>query len=354
MQFSWNSTPRIVVTADTDDFDPATIQHFEEEGFIVSYLPYNGDRKEYNRQLKHLGDPMELGDRYALIGFGEAAALVLEACRKPMPKLRAVVAYYPPYLPKGGDFPSALNILIHLAASQPFAVKFPSFTYKNSQVGFAEEDLDEYDPVGARLAWSRTLRCLREAFELSVDHEPEWEKHLNLKYASKDVDATISTYAADATVNHVPVMTGGIGRKELHRFYADYFTPGIPPSLNMRLVSRTVGVDRVVDEMYISFKHTQEIPWMLPGVPPTDKNVEVALVSVVTLRGGKLCQENVYWDQASVLLQLGLLDPNQVPSGFKAINEQDKVERLPVTGPESAWKVLDDSSEESNRLIPDW
>jgi hypothetical protein len=125
----------------------------------------------------------------------------------------------------------------------------------------------------------------------------------------------------------------------------------------MRLISRTIGVDRVVDEMYISFKHTQEIPWMLPGVPPTGKPVEVALVSIVGLRGGKLCHENIYWDQASVLVQLGLLDPEHIPEGFKAMDQEGeewKVERLPVVGAESAQKVLDDRSERSNQLISDW
>lgn len=61
-------------------------------------------------------------------------------------------------------------------------------------------------------------------------------------------------------VNHIPTMTGGIGYKDLHRFYRDYFIPGNPPSLKMKLLSRTVGTDRVVDEMYMSFEHTQVMP----------------------------------------------------------------------------------------------
>jgi hypothetical protein len=127
-----------------------------------------------------------------------------------MPKLRAVIAYYPAYLPKAGSgFPAALRVLIHLAGDQPFAAKYPSFTYKNAEVGFAEEDLEQYDEISARLAWSRTLGCLREAFEISVDLEPDWEKHLSVKYAEKDVDGTMATIVADAYVNHVPVMTGG-------------------------------------------------------------------------------------------------------------------------------------------------
>lgn len=123
----------------------------------------------------------------------------------------------------------------------------------------------------------------------------------------------------------------------------------------MRLLSRTVGTDRIVDEMHVSFKHTQSIPWLLPGVPPTDKFVEIALVSVVCIRGGKLYHEHIYWDQASVLVQIGLLDPKLVPKGFK-IKEgaKGKVQRLPVVGGEAARKVVDEESEESNELVPDW
>jgi hypothetical protein len=118
----------------------------------------------------------------------------------------------------------------------------------------------------------------------------------------------------------------------------------------MKLVSRTIGTDRVIDEMIISFKHTQVVPWMLPDVPPTDKVVHVALVSVVCIRGGKLYHEHIYWDQASVLVQIGLLDPKLVPDSFK----EQGLKRLPVYGAETAAKVLDESSEPSNELISSW
>jgi len=117
--------------------------------------------------------------------------------------------------------------------------------------------------------------------------------------------------------------------------------------MQMRLVSRTVGTDRVVDEMIASFRHTQEIPWMLPGLPPTDREVEVALVSIVCIRGGKLYHEHIYWDQASVLAQIGVLDPKLVPQGIDA-------KRLPVIGKAAARKVLDEESIDSNELIDNW
>lgn len=121
----------------------------------------------------------------------------------------------------------------------------------------------------------------------------------------------------------------------------------------MRLLSRTIGADHIVDETHIAFKHTQEVPWLLPGVPPTDKAVEVALVSVVAIRGGRISMENMYWDQASVLMQVGLLDPKYVPKSFKSTTGET-VERLPVVGRNGARKVADPKAIAGNELIAEW
>jgi carboxymethylenebutenolidase len=128
----------------------------------------------------------------------------------------------------------------------------------------------------------------------------------------------------DAYVNHVPVMTGGHGKAELKSFYSTDFIPRMPPDTKLTPISRTVGTDQLVDEIIFSFTHTKEMPWMLPGVAPTNKFVEIPLVVVVSFRDGKLAHEHIYWDQASVLKQIGLItDPS-----------------LPVFGSETAQKVL--------------
>jgi hypothetical protein len=276
---------------------------------------------------------------------------------KPMPKLVALVAYYPPYMPKTNTaFPPTLFVTVHLAASQQFGTRHPSFTYPDTEEGFAEHDLEEYDKVGASLAWSRTLGILRRAFVMDVDLDAIWEEHTRLEFAEKNADATMQTMVAEPYVNHVPTMTGGIGYKDLRRFYADYFIPGNPPDMKMKLLSRTVGIDRIVDEMHCKFTHTVEVPWMLPGVPPTGKKVETIIVAVVCVRGEKLYHEHIHWDQASVLVQVGLLDPNLVPKTFsttEAGKEKD-VKRLPVVGAEGARKVVDETQGKSNELIVGW
>src|SRR5882724_6366754 len=161
-----------------------------------------------------------------------------------------------------------------------------------------------------------------------------WEEHLHGEFTTKDTEATLKTMVADAYVNHIPVLTGGVGHEELREFYSKHFIPKMPPDTKIVPVSRTIGEERLVDEMIFQFTHTMEMDWMLPGIAPTGKRVECPLVVIVHFRDGKLANEHIYWDQASVLVQLGLLD---------AAN-------LPVAGLETA-KKLADPSLPSNHLI---
>ena len=150
-----------------------------------------------------------------------------------------------------------------------------------------------------------------------------WEEHTKHEFSTRDTEETLATMVEDAYVNHVPVLTGGAGKDALRLFYSTDFIPRMPPDTRLTPISRTVGEDQLVDEMIFSFTHTQEMPWMLPGIAPTHRFVEVALVAIVRFRDGKLAHEHIYWDQASVLKQIGLLtDPG-----------------LPVFGAESAHKV---------------
>lgn len=267
---------------------------------------------------------------------------------KPLKNLCALVAYYPDIFPVSASaYPPSLNVLVHLEDSRTGTPDYRHYVYPDVKQGFAERNLYTYDKIAANLAWSRTLATLRKGFDIEIDLEKVWEEHVALEFVSKDVDATMATMVAEPYVNHIPTLTGGIGYKDLHRFYRDYFIPGNPPSLKMKLLSRTVGTDRVVDEMYMAFKHTQVMPWLLPDVEPTNKDVEVGLVVIVCIRGGKLYHEHIYWDQASVLVQIGLLDPNLVLGG-------KHVGRLPVVDGAGAQKVMDESSVRSNELISSW
>jgi carboxymethylenebutenolidase len=154
-----------------------------------------------------------------------------------------------------------------------------------------------------------------------------WEEHVQHEFSTRHTEKTLATMIEDAYVNHIPVLTGGSGRDELREFYSKRFIPQMPPDTEMIPVSRTIGEDQIVDEMIFKFTHTIPMDWMLPGIPPTGKRVEVPLVAIIRFRNGKLAHEHIYWDQASVLVQIGLLDSD----------------KLPVVGIESAKKVLDPS-----------
>lgn len=152
-----------------------------------------------------------------------------------------------------------------------------------------------------------------------------WDKHVECEFATRDIETTLATMVDDAYVNHIPVLTGGDGKQALREFYSKRFIAQMPPDTMITLLSRTVGEDQIVDEMIFKFTHTIAMDWMLPGVAATGRQVEVPLVAIVSFRAGKLAHEHIYWDQASVLVQIGLLDPA----------------RLPVAGVESARKAVD-------------
>jgi carboxymethylenebutenolidase len=142
-----------------------------------------------------------------------------------------------------------------------------------------------------------------------------WEEHLATEFTLKDARAAIETMVERPRVNHVPVLTGGVGREQLEHFYRTYFIPQMPPDRERVPISRTIGSHRIVDEFVSTFTHTVRMDWFLPGVPPTGKRVEVAVIVVVEFDDdGKIAAERIHWDQASVLVQLGLLDPTVLPT----------------------------------------
>lgn len=152
-----------------------------------------------------------------------------------------------------------------------------------------------------------------------------FERHVEAELAG-DLDTTMNTMTGDPHLLNVPTGIGGTGRDGVRTFYRDYLVGKFfPPDVTMTPVSRTVGNDQVVDELVISFTHTKPVDWLLPGIAPTGKRVEIAFAVIVGFKDGRIAHEHIYWDQASVLVQLGLLDP----AG------------LPVVGADSARKILE-------------
>jgi carboxymethylenebutenolidase len=162
-----------------------------------------------------------------------------------------------------------------------------------------------------------------------------WEDHLRAEFQDKDARASCDTMVASPYINHMPVLTGGVGWRQLEHDYGRYFIPGQPPDVELVPILRTVGQDRIVDEFVYRCTHTTRMDWLLPGVPPTGRRLELVVVVIVSFEGGKIHHEHIHRDQVSALVQLGLLDP----AG------------LPLAGDEAAHKALDLAAVPSNLLM---
>jgi carboxymethylenebutenolidase len=134
-----------------------------------------------------------------------------------------------------------------------------------------------------------------------------WEEHLAGEFTTKDVEATLATMVDDASVDHIPVHSGGTGKDALRVFYRDVFIPSWPDDLEQTAINRVIGDGQIVDEIRTCFTHDRPMEWFLPGVPPTHRRIEIDIVAVVQFRGDKIARERIYWDQATVLRQAGLL-----------------------------------------------
>lgn len=202
---------------------------------------------------------------------------------------------------------------------------------------FARPEGTHYHKPSAKIAHERTITALHKTVGPYFDLVALWEEHIKHEFDTRDVPATMATMVAQPYVNHIPTLTGGVGYSQLARFYRYHFVHQNPQDMKLTPLSRTVGSTQVVDEFIMSFTHDSEIDWLLPGIQPTGKYVEIPMLGVIQFRGSKLCHEHIYWDQASVLVQIGLLDPTG----------------LPVAGAETAHKLLNEAIP-SNTLMPSW
>jgi carboxymethylenebutenolidase len=260
-----------------------------------------------------------------VLGFCLGGKLAyLAACR--LPDVACAVGYYGVGIERALD--EAANIrgrlVLHVAERDGFCPPEAQARIREALQGRPNIELYVYAGDGPRIRAGRR-RALRQG--VGADGAPAVDRGiprrngpalrllravgqaLRIRIRHRDVDATMATMVAEPYVNHIPTMTGGVGYRQLKRFYQHHFVHSNPPDTTLIPLSRTIGASQVVDEMLFCFTHTCEIDWMLPGVPPTGKRVEIPLIAIVKFRGDKLYHEHIYWDQASVLVQIGLLDP---------------------------------------------
>ncbi|NML27505.1 dienelactone hydrolase family protein [Zoogloea dura] len=339
--------------------EPGVELGYEQEDFARAFALY----KDFNENLgvddiqaslTHLrGLPECSGDALGVVGYCLGGKLAyLAACR--LPEVACAVAYYGVgienalgeleglrgrlvlHIPELDDFcpPPAREAIVQALARLP---RTEAYVYPGVGHAFARPAGAHYDKPSALLAHERSIATLRRVLGPDYNLSALWEEHIRHEFDTRDVPATMATMVDQPYVNHIPTMTGGVGSKDLSRFYRYHFIHNNPADMRLTPISRTVGASQVVDEFIMSFTHDREIDWLLPGVAPTGKYVEIPMLGVVKFRGPKLYHEHIYWDQASVLVQVGLLDP----AG------------LPVAGVDTARKLLDESLP-SNTLMPSW
>ncbi|KAJ4253309.1 hypothetical protein NW762_010464 [Fusarium torreyae] len=259
-----------------------------------------------------------------------------------------------------GLFNANLPLLRHVAglvaAKDTKDTAGRSYYYPKAQsVAFATPFHEHFNYNLESVSHTRNLQFLKPLMKGPYfDFEYIWEEHTHYEFADRSVEHTMSTMVQEPYVNHIPTLTGGIGRDRLSNFYRHNFIFNNSADSELELISRTVGIDRVVDEFIFKFTHNQEIPWMLPGVPPTNVKAEVPFTAVVNIRGDRLYHEHISWDQGTLLRQLGLLPeylpfPYDLPDGRTASSGLEY--RLPVAGRETAIKMRDRHGVPSNEMF---
>jgi len=146
-----------------------------------------------------------------------------------------------------------------------------------------------------------------------IDLGSVFDAHMAAEFEQHDADATMETMTAEPYLTHVPVVTGGVGHRDLHDFYRDHFVTKWPADLSVERITRTQGDDILIDEFIVRYTHDVVMDAILPGIAPTGRRVEVRHVAVVGFEDGKVAFERIYWDQASLLAQIGLLDASVLP-----------------------------------------
>ncbi|KAI2820423.1 hypothetical protein CBS147343_10492 [Aspergillus niger] len=228
---------------------------------------------------------------------------------------------------------------------------------KSKSQFFALPNSTAFDYATEGVSHTRSLTFLKKHMNGPFfDLEVIWEEHTYFEFDNRSVEQTMATMVQERYVNHIPTMTGGIGRDELTRFYRDHFIFNNPPDTKNELISRTIGIDRVVDKFIMTFTHDSEVDWLIPGIPPTGRKLEIPFMAVVNIRGDRLYHEHITWYQATVLKQLGLMPeflpfPYPLTGGKRPAHGRSFEVRAPVAGAETAAKMRHKSSVPSNQLF---
>jgi carboxymethylenebutenolidase len=298
------SGPGLVLLAEADRDTHVIADLYAAEGYVVLYPDPKFDEigaADITTAVAALRGRGECTGKVGALGFGRGGRLAWLAAAES--GVDCAVVYHGTGIEAALDLAPRVHcpLVMHFAGNDPQAPpdvvarvrealagrpEIAIHVYPGVRRGFDRGSGPDYDRPAAGLAHSRSIALLRRAMGPHYDLEALWDKHTLYEFGTRDVGATMQTMVAEPYVNHIPVMTGGVGQADLARFYAHHFIPKCPADIALVPISRTIGADRLVDEMLVSFTHDVEIDWMLPGVPPTGRRVEVPVVAIVGFRGG--------------------------------------------------------------------
>ncbi|KAF8665700.1 hypothetical protein AX16_000152 [Volvariella volvacea WC 439] len=344
--------------------DPEPVQKWAEEGFaVIGITPEAGGGGDAAQSLEFMTNSLTEGrkallklkeldqrDRFGVIVYDvnwfDAVVNAVKISQDPL--FACLTVYGIPQDLESLPQPQLIHIPssgLNELPSTPDNITFHRYNEATSP-HFVLPQVAEYEPGSAAQAHSRTLVFLRKWLGGPIfDLEAIWEEHTYYEFALRSVAKTMATMVQEPYVNHVPTLAGGIGREALTAFYRDHFIFNNPADTKLVTVTRTVGPDRVIDEFVATLTHDKTIDWLLPSIPPTGKKLTIPAIAVVNVRGDRLYNEHIWWDQASALLQAGIL-PTHVPhpSGQGML-------RLPVAGVEAADMLLDETNGTSNEML---
>ncbi|KAH8435179.1 uncharacterized protein LDX57_012808 [Aspergillus melleus] len=343
--------------------DPAPLQKWAEESYAVVQVTINpGDespQERVTRAVDELRSLPECDEKHQL-------GLLVYGSRDDYPPsfttfLREVARSFAAVLSFSDYSIPNVPVLLHLAGpvgDQTHSQETKVYSYPEaSSSQFIVPGHADFIASAAGVAHTRSLTFVKKHLDGPYfDLEKIWEEHTFYEFDERSVEKTMATMVQEPYVNHTTTLTGGIGRAKLSNFYLHHFIFQNPADTQLELISRTVGVDRVVDEFICHMTHNMQIDWMIPGIPPTGKLLHVPFTAIVNIRGDRLYHEHIAWDQATVLVQLGLM-PEYLPYPYaladgKLPGPGKRFEyRVPAAGAECATKLQNEHSVESNGMF---
>ncbi|RMD41169.1 hypothetical protein DV735_g3956, partial [Chaetothyriales sp. CBS 134920] len=357
---------------DIVDGVPSVLIKWAEEGYSVVEIQADGlDQPEASlkQAIEALRECEEcdVKDKFALVAYDVPLWSKVAPILSSVPEIVGAVVYADESSEEAASSHTSIPTVVHIAGKAAASIKGPEglrkFYYRTTQSSkFATPFHPHFHYNAEALTHTRNLTHLKPLLGGPYfDLDTIWDEHTYYEFADRSVEHTMSTMVQEPYVNHVPTLTGGIGREALTQFYRNNFIFNNSADTELELISRVIGIDRVVDEFIFKFTHDREIDWLIPGIPPTQKKVEVPFTAVVNIRGDRLYHEHIAWDQCTVLRQLGLMPeylpypyPLPQPATEKAghTNAAGVVEfRVPTLGLEVSHKMRDRNSVKSNEMF---